>query len=943
MSIPGVVDEGCQDDPSVGSSGSGSMSGFPGTARGEGPLLSVACSQSFSGELARSANQARGTSLQRVAAGCCLIFLMVVSYDALFASTLNALGCSEGPRSADAISASWFAYWDFTLKVFPGVLSCAMIVAEFAFGGSILALRRMVGLSVVGLACMCIAWSVCLRPFVVLTASSNLGSSYMITAMALQAAISMLGIACVMYIPSMYAMLRYSARGARATFAFYHILPPVSTLALFTVNWIGTEAFVRMFLPYKRLISQASGGSSVVPIFAELMYVCTFTSGWVVGIRYMGSLVERWVLVPGVAAGHLDEDVAEGWVLFTDVGIDSCRWLYGRIIFANLSLLTLLGMVLKDEFYVFVQFAVRFTEANLLVYTLPRKMITKVKITSMVLRFCLLTRHVAESPIFRLLYSIGTPSTRKLERSGARLCKRPRELPKDYACMRLSDEELLIPIGQVLRTRPYTLEEIAQEVQETFGYSIASSLSAIRKPMQDSFETYQDAFAYAKTGSKHGMDALLAMCCEHLYGNVLMKDDDARTCGLLDSDMPLHAEVDVEVLIEDAGVAQAMLKAIVAPGTEWATMDMGPAWAERIAADHPDDPLIEKALRSTRAHISLEDYKAGIRPNVLVKVDTSLCDAAFDPGIKNMQRVKEKAAYKYLDSNGQPMYRRVRDISRLALLYDSPSRLRAAVKKIKKVFKVVEIENRFASPTALGWRDVTILVELLANGRRHIAELQLQLKVYALARTNAHKYYKILREELPNACKVRPEDMERIQLLILGRLSSRKLLTELDIFQEEMRKTRSTLAQPDADSKQGVLYQEGVDVHHIRSELLSSLQATVLRRYVAYSLPRVISSAALLVSRVAVPATARSYMTDMDEDQEVTAEYLLLPMGLLLVDLAEITTMLTWMLRANRRHMPTRLPPCWSRPCLVAAVLFALMGSVLNPLSSKLSVRLCDP
>merc|ERR1711988_1784394 len=85
-------------------------------------------------------------------------------------------------------------------------------------------------------------------------------------------------------------------------------------------------------------------------------------------------------------------------------------------------------------------------------------------------------------------------------------------------------------------------------------------------------------------------------------------------------------------------------------------------------------------------------------------------DAVCDPGVKKRPRIEAKAAYKYKDSNGKVRYSRVRDIARLALQFETVERLLDAIPILHSCFDVVDLENRFASPTMLGWRDVTMLV-----------------------------------------------------------------------------------------------------------------------------------------------------------------------------------------------------------------------------------------
>lgn len=914
----------------------------------DGSLLSVTCSSAHEVPQSPPGGESGGTSIQRVGAVCCCVFFSTISYEAIFVSTMNVRNCSTTVGVSDgAMSALWYFCWVMPVWIFPGLLCGLVVIVAFTFDGDLCVLGRMVAVALVGVVCTAIGCMTCLQPYLMVESralnntAGRLEYSQEVADMAIIAAIVLLGTGSVMGCLSLYGFLSRSLPGRRAAFAVHRIIPPLAFLVIDGHMWLGAEAFAHLLPQYRRLVVAHVGDAPSLVACAETAYFAAFTSLLILLTRYAYSVVEQRILVPGVEAGHVEGDVAEAWVTLMEISLGAYRWLYGWLIFTDLSWLVLLVLVLLDKVYVMLHFAVRFTQGNLLVHTLPRDIITKVKLSPF-LRFCLLTRQISESSVLHFAYLIGTPSARKLGRSGTKLCKRPARHLKDYARMRLSSEELLIPIGQVLRNRPYALEEIAEEIRDAHGYRIEDSINVLRKPIQDSFETYQDAFEYAIAGNKKGMQHLLAMPNEHLYGGVLLKDRQAH------SDLGCHVEPDlclsealvVDALIADGIVAQRLLKACIAPGTLWAEADMGPAWKAAMLAEHPDDPSIEKQLRSTRSPITLSDYKAGMRPARLVKVNASLCDEAFDPGIKDMQRIKEKANQKYLDAGGQPMYHRVRDIARLGLLYDSPSRLRASVSKIKRVFKVVEIENRFASPTALGWRDVTILVELSANGRRHIAELQLQLKVFALARSQAHKHYVTLRKELPSMCKVSPQDLDKVQMFILDRLNSRKLLTELDMYQSNACSARSDTE--DADSPESCFRREGVDVDHVKSELLASLQSTVFQRYVIYWLPKAIASVALLVRLAALhgeqPGGAVMGIPD-------TVPYLLLPAIVVWVDLTEMAAMVIWMIRTHRRNCGNTmsLPRYWSRPCFLAAVCCTLMHQVADPICSHISLIFCEP
>lgn len=497
-------------------------------------------------------------------------------------------------------------------------------------------------------------------------------------------------------------------------------------------------------------------------------------------------------------------------------------------------------------------------------------------------------------------------------------------------------------------TRPYSLEEISQVVHQRHGYHIDQSISLLAEPIQQSWKAYEEAYKMSRRMDKAGLARLLRLPSEYMYRGTRMTvaAAHARWGPDVADDQPQHAEATLEELHADAAEAQLRLKALIAPGTDWARAVML-GFKATAQGESRKDAAMEKALRSTRSPITMEEYREGQKPMARVKVNRWLCDEAFDPGIKDLARIREKAEYKYLGPDGQPMYRRVRDIARLALLYDSPSRLQAAIKHINSVFAVVEIENRFAAPTALGWRDVTILVQMQLNGRVHIAELQLQLKAYALARTQAHKHYGMLRKELPSVCKVLPKDLDKVQFVILDLLKSRKVVTELEEFDSNQCGTPKARRPGSGSFTRATtedMHRLGINTVQLRLVLLSSVRATVARRYLAFALPKILSSSAMLVTRLVVHSTdTRHIMLGMDKPMsEVEPWVFIVPAGMLIVDLAEVLLVWFWMIRecrasGNALSVPLHL----LRPCMLVAVVGYWMHQVVDPLFSRINLMLC--
>ena len=87
------------------------------------------------------------------------------------------------------------------------------------------------------------------------------------------------------------------------------------------------------------------------------------------------------------------------------------------------------------------------------------------------------------------------------------------------------------------------------------------------------------------------------------------------------------------------------------------------------------------------------------------------CSEIVDPGPKSRERVREKVEAKY-----KGRYERNRDYARLGLVFDTVEGLVRSVKAMLNSslgnhgVQVVSIENRFLEPSALGWRDVSVLL-----------------------------------------------------------------------------------------------------------------------------------------------------------------------------------------------------------------------------------------
>ena len=86
------------------------------------------------------------------------------------------------------------------------------------------------------------------------------------------------------------------------------------------------------------------------------------------------------------------------------------------------------------------------------------------------------------------------------------------------------------------------------------------------------------------------------------------------------------------------------------------------------------------------------------------------------------------------------------------------------------------LKNKFAHPTPLGYRDVNSNIRVqLADDRKHLAEVQLNLKSIVAAKDIAHDQYEVIREALPKMCEGTSVGAGALEAFITDRLRSSAL------------------------------------------------------------------------------------------------------------------------------------------------------------------------
>ncbi|KAJ1461707.1 hypothetical protein M885DRAFT_506786 [Pelagophyceae sp. CCMP2097] len=281
-----------------------------------------------------------------------------------------------------------------------------------------------------------------------------------------------------------------------------------------------------------------------------------------------------------------------------------------------------------------------------------------------------------------------------------------------------------------------TAAQVVRSIQTKTGFDVTPAIGLIEPAVRASRDVYRAALGKMLKGGG---------------GAVARVRDMASYTVPTDPGALLQPTNDLEALYEDAAHAQRAIKALVAPGTAWARTEIDEAWKVAYNTEHGAG-----AHRDFRAIKATEGVVAGLQTVV-------------DPGLKSRERATAKASYKYLAEDGRTvLWKRLRDISRFALEFDTAEALLKGVGTVQQTFDVVQCENRFRQPTPLGWSDISFLLRVKVPTSReyHVAELQLYLRDFAQARDLAHTHYETIRTTLPTQCRIPMDKLDEVQYII---------------------------------------------------------------------------------------------------------------------------------------------------------------------------------
>lgn len=302
------------------------------------------------------------------------------------------------------------------------------------------------------------------------------------------------------------------------------------------------------------------------------------------------------------------------------------------------------------------------------------------------------------------------------------------------------------------------IDVIAYHLEQAFGIDIREHLPVIKEPIIQSDQIYRECWQQICSEgatSLRDIEAILRLQDKATYvtaeGRQLLAASEASARRLLGSVDPLlQPETDGEIIRQRAVEAQQSIKNTLAPKSEWASTPFDQAFAATHSKE--DATRLRTATRESTPEIQ-SPYIAAI----------------YDPGVKSSSRMEEKATFKYAGR-----FERVRDVARVAVQCSSVADLLLCFEYLSDVFRVLCVENRFARPTALGWRDIQVFVEipLAPPATVHIVEVQLQLVEFATARLRAHGFYRVLRAKLGEALRDVECDVDRVQNYLLDQITN---------------------------------------------------------------------------------------------------------------------------------------------------------------------------
>ena len=159
-------------------------------------------------------------------------------------------------------------------------------------------------------------------------------------------------------------------------------------------------------------------------------------------------------------------------------------------------------------------------------------------------------------------------------------------------------------------------------------------------------------------------------------------------------------------------------------------------------------------------------------------------DGAVSPGIKGKLRAEEQMRDECADHANK-----LTDLARITLTYADCGRMMRAIRRDMGTngINIIQLENRYLYPTALGYSDVNTTVDVILPSQKFkfLCEVRLNHPEMIRAEEEARQYHEIIRKALPTLCQSIAIDAS-VRDYFLGQVLAQLNRSSLEFATEEL-------------------------------------------------------------------------------------------------------------------------------------------------------------
>lgn len=257
----------------------------------------------------------------------------------------------------------------------------------------------------------------------------------------------------------------------------------------------------------------------------------------------------------------------------------------------------------------------------------------------------------------------------------------------------------------------WSFEHIQTEIKLEFPqYELTETqFEQLRLTIMLSWESYREVWKRLAKKEPEAAAALTKQPSLRSFSDALRSMKEGRKLGLNPIDL-VHDADTLPLVMDDAEVAQLILKSTFAPNTEWGASKLNDL--DVITAD-----------------AECRNWKSGAD-------DIAPYAIHHDPGITHKKEVLATAQLLQRPYEAHPPVNHVLNIAHIRIVFDSLKNLHEAVQRIIKQFEVLWLSNKFGNPPCVGLLEVSLGVRVIVRAadtrmhaltppRAHVCEIRL--------------------------------------------------------------------------------------------------------------------------------------------------------------------------------------------------------------------------